>query len=101
MECENEKIIPNGLSAYNWSKLLYENEEDEPFHMFARLNPKARNIKECFPADIKKEEKSLIPLLTKVFEFFDETKEYTLTDMNHRFEAVKNLGVKHVMVEPV
>jgi len=34
-----------------------------------------------------------------IMEYFDEEKEYTLTDFNHRFEALKRMGKKRVMVE--
>jgi len=35
-----------------------------------------------------------------ILEYWDDNKEYTLTDMNHRFMAVKALGVKRVYVDP-
>ena len=37
----------------------------------------------------------------KILEHWDDNKEYTLTDMNHRFEAVKRLGKERVIVEIV
>jgi len=35
-----------------------------------------------------------------ILEHWEDNKEYTLTDMNHRFMAVKALGVKRVIVDP-
>jgi predicted transcriptional regulator len=35
-----------------------------------------------------------------ILEYWDDNKEYTLTDMNHRFEAVKKLGKSKVIVDP-
>ena len=36
----------------------------------------------------------------RILEYWEGEKEYTLTDMNHRFTAVKALGVKRVYVDP-
>ena len=36
------------------------------------LNENATNTSNCFPEDMTEEEKSLIPLLAKVFEFFED-----------------------------
>lgn len=36
----------------------------------------------------------------RILEHWEDNKEYTLTDMNHRFMAVKELGVKRVYVDP-
>lgn len=35
-----------------------------------------------------------------ILEYWGDNKEYTLTDMNHRFMAVKALGVKRVYIDP-
>ena len=35
-----------------------------------------------------------------ILEHWEDNKEYTLTDMNHRFMAVKELGKKRVYVDP-
>jgi hypothetical protein len=37
--------------------------------------------------------------LVEIMEYFEYEKEYTLTDFNHRFEALKRLGKKRIMVE--
>tara|TARA_R110000851_G_scaffold848_3_gene2872 strand:+ start:1197 stop:1916 length:720 start_codon:yes stop_codon:yes gene_type:complete len=36
----------------------------------------------------------------KILEHWVDSKEYTLTDMNHRFMAVKELGVDRVYIDP-
>ena len=78
---------------------FYEFFDEDDFPEYAGLNPKARSLDECFsepPSDAAKE---FLVHLKKIFDFFDEQKEYTLNDFNHRFEAVKRLGHKSVLVE--
>jgi len=36
----------------------------------------------------------------RILEHWEDNVEYTLTDMNHRFMAVKELGVKRIYVDP-
>ena len=36
----------------------------------------------------------------RILEHWADNKEYTLTDMNHRFSAIKELGIKSVYVDP-
>jgi hypothetical protein len=36
----------------------------------------------------------------KILEHWEDNKEYTLTDMNHRFMAIKSLGINKVYVDP-
>lgn len=81
---------------------IYNDEPDEQYYMYRRLNDKARSVNEMFPAEDRTEDElKLMEVFTKIFTYFQENKEWTLTDMNHRFQAVKNLGVSVVMVEPV
>lgn len=92
---------PSGMASNDIVDLFIYNDEDEKFYKYHRLNRNARKLEESFPADITEEEKELLPLLEDIFDFFKEHQEYTLTDMNHRFQAVKNLGKTAVYVEPV
>ena len=72
----------------------------EIFDKYPTLNTKAREISQCF-SNPSPEEKQLLPELELVFTFFNEHSEYTLTDMNHRFEAVRRLNIKTVIAEIV
>jgi hypothetical protein len=91
----------NNLSG-NLYELYMDTDEGEKYHIYNRINKNARTLEQVFPADNRTpEEIQLMKELSSVFEFFDEHKEYTLTDMNHRFEAVKELGVTAVWVDIV
>lgn len=68
---------------------------------FEGLNPKARSPQELFPEGMTPEAQQLMKELIPVFSFFKTHKEYTLTDMNHRFEAVRQLGKSKVLAEMV
>lgn len=89
-------IAPSCMNIY-----LYT-DEDEEYFKYTRINRKARTLNEVFPLeDRTPDELALLEELKIVFKFFEENKEYTLTDMNHRFQAVKELGVTAVWVELV
>jgi hypothetical protein len=91
----------NNLSG-NLYELYMDTDEGEKYHIYNRINKNARTLEQVFPADNRTpEEIQLMKELSSVFEFFDEHKEYTLTDMNHRFEAVKELGATAVWVDVV
>ena len=84
------------------SKPLYSYDlfDKEEHPEYARINKRAYNLEEVFPAESRTpKEIELINVLKPVFEYFDEEKEYYLLDFNHRFEAVRALGKKSVMVE--
>ena len=89
-----------GLVRYRYVDLLTDRDEDEKFFKYRRLNPKANSLFNCFPYSNgpNEEEKTLIPFLTEVFKFFEDNAEYTLINQNHRFEALKKLGKKNVLI---
>ena len=95
-----ETGIP-GLSYFSLSNILIDNDEGEKFEAFNRLNGAARNISQCYPADLTDAEKSSLPFLEKVFAFFREHSEYTLLNQNHRLAALKEIGVAKVLVQIV
>ncbi len=72
----------------------------EIFDKYPTLNIHARKVSECFN-NPSPEKKQLLSELELVFTFFNEHSEYTLIDMNHRFEAVRRLNVKVVIAEVV
>lgn len=91
----------NTLSG-NLYELYMDTDEGEKYHIYNRINKNARTLEQVFPADNRTpEEIQLMKELSSVFEFFDEHKEYTLTDMNHRFEAIKEMGITAVWVDKV
>jgi hypothetical protein len=76
---------------------LFDKEEHPEY---SRINKRAYNLQEVFPPDNRTpKEIELINVLKPIFEYFDEEKEYHLLDFNHRFEAVRALGKKSVVVE--
>lgn len=104
----------NGDELYNIRKgtileditFLYElymdNDEGEEFYKYNRINKHARRLEDVFPPDNRTpEELELMEALSHIFKFFEENKDYTLTEMNHRFEAIKRLGITAVLVEPL
>lgn len=102
----NEEIIEESpfieAIAPNCHELYLYTDEDEKYYIYKRINKNARTLEQVFPADNRTpEEIKLMEELEIVFNFFNEHKEYTLTDMNHRFEAVKELGVTAVWVDIV
>lgn len=89
---EAQVEIPEDLDSYT----LFDKEEHPEY---ARINKNSYNLEEVFPENKTKEEKELLKYLKPVFDYFDEEKKYYLLDFNHRFEAVKELGKKSVIVE--
>lgn len=75
---------------------LYEILDEYP-----SINPKARKTEELFfeGVDLPENKDQLIKDMQLIFDFFNNHSEYTLTDMNHRFEAVKRLGKRTVIAE--
>lgn len=91
----------SGLEFFALSDIIIDNDEGEKFQAYGRLNTSARSINECYSQDITEAEKTSLPFLQKVFGFFNDPDhaEYTLINQNHRLEALKQLGIKHVLVQ--
>ena len=86
----------------NLFDIYFRTDEGEEFEQYSRINKNARELNEVFPPDNRTaDEIALMQELELVFNFFNEHAEFTLTDMNHRFEAVKRLGANAVIVDPV
>ena len=102
---ETSRLIDKSLG-----KETEELEEKKPIELwklefdypeYERINMRAHNLEEVFPKENRtKEEIELLNALKKVFEYFDEEKEYHLcNNFNHRLRALKELGKKDVLVE--
>lgn len=69
---------------------------------FDRLNYRSSSINYMFPSDITEEEEEIKDILKPVYVFLkEECEEFTLTDMNHRFRALQEIGVKNILVEEI
>lgn len=80
-------------------KYLGEIFDEDEHPEYARINPKATKLEDVFPQDKTPIENELYLLIKKVFDYFDEEKEYHLLDFNHRLWALEELGKKSVLVE--
>lgn len=57
------------------------------------------DLKDFYDKENKNYDKKILEGLEKIIKYFNEEVEYTLTDFNHRLEALKKLGKERVYVE--
>jgi len=89
---------------------LIENYDDYGFDAFVNKNGKIYspiqfiknidNLDEYYNDEENIFDKEIYDGLKTILEYWDENKQYTLTDLNHRFAALVRLGKKQVYVDP-
>lgn len=70
-------------------------------HFVPGLNKKATNTNNLFEDKNLEKEFEHKKDFQLIFDFFDENFEYNLTEMNHRFKAIKKLEIESVYVDIV
>lgn len=99
------KLEYYNLSNILWSPDEFNMEDSDILKNISNINDLNKYYGKDYEDDYEEDEdykwyEFLYNAFKDILEYWNENKEYTLTDMNHRFAALKELGKERVYIDP-